>query len=106
MSDTTTKPRITHEVKSIRPAATIKDTLILMQNQNCAVTTLLRGGLRMTPVPGRWFSLNRLHVKVGENEIVIVCKAARGAGISISPLEAKPGVFKNTVVWTLQEIPL
>jgi hypothetical protein len=55
MSDTTTKPRITHEVKSIRPAATIKDTLILMQNQNCAVTTLLRGGLRMTLVPGGGF---------------------------------------------------
>jgi len=94
------------EVKSIRPAATIRDTLILMEHQKCAVTTLLRGGLRMTLVPGRWFSLNRINVKVGENEIVNVCKAARSMGILIQPMNAAPGLLKNTVVWRLQETPL
>lgn len=102
---TPTPVRVQREVRRIRCAATLKDTLILLANQGSAATTIYHG-LRITLVPGAWFSLYRLYGQVGKNEIVTVCNTAKAAGLALNPLDAKPGAIKNTVVWQLKQIQL
>lgn len=105
MTVPTTKPQVRHEVKRIKCAATLRDTLILLVDQNAAVTTTYHG-LRITLVPGAWFSLYRLYGQVGKNEIVTVCNTAKAAGMALNPMDAKPGAIKGTVVWKLKQVTL
>ena len=96
---------VKREVRHIKCAATLKDTLILLANQGTAATTIYHG-LRITLVPDAWFALYRLYGVVGKNEIVTICNMAKAAGLALNPLDAKPGAIKNTVVWQLKQIQL
>lgn len=94
------------KVKVMKPAATIKDTLIMLEKEGCACTTTLPRGLRITLNPGQWISISRPNITPSATEIRIVSEQAVQMGMFLPIMSAKPGALPHTIVWDLRKVEL
>lgn len=94
------------KVKVLRSAATIKDTLIMLEKEDCPCTTQLPRGLRITLNPGQWVSISRASINPSPTEIRVFSEQAALMGMGLPIMAAKPGALPHTIVWDLRKVEL